>query len=144
MSGAPFKYIDEAYTTHRKFSKRLWKSLDFHFENGVEKLWGYASKNPIFHSKLFFRELLENFLFIVWPCSIYLKGAPSIVLYVNKKIGTVRHTNQKIFTKMRKKKRFLITSPGTTVMVVTPIIWTLDECLKGAYFCNISISKSLY
>ena len=78
------------------------KSLHFYFENGVEKLWGYPSKTTILESKLFFRKLLENFLFIARPCFIYLKGAPNIVLYVNKKIGTVRHTNQKIFTKPRK------------------------------------------
>ena len=82
------------------------KSLHFYFENGVEKLWGYPSKTTILDSKLFFRKLLENFLFVVWPCLIYLKGAPNIVLYVNKKIGTVRHTNQKIFTKPREKTPF--------------------------------------
>ena len=61
------------------------KSLHFYFENGVEKLWGYPSKTTILDSKLFFRKLLENFLFVAWPCLIYLKDAPNIVLYVNKK-----------------------------------------------------------
>ena len=82
------------------------KSLHFYFENGVEKLWGYPSKTTILDSKLFFRKLLENFLFVAWPCLIYLKDAPNIVLYVNKKIGTVRHTNQKIFTKPLEKTSF--------------------------------------
>ena len=82
------------------------KSLHFYFENGVEKLWGYPSKTTILDSKLFFRKLLENFLFVAWPCLIYLKDAPNIVLYVNKKIGTVRHTNQKIFTKPLEKTHF--------------------------------------
>ena len=40
------------------------KSLHFYFENGVEKLWGYPSKTTILDSKLFFRKLLENFLFV--------------------------------------------------------------------------------
>ena len=94
----------------RHIKQIIWqetsKSLDFYVENGVEKLWGYPSKNPIFDSKLFFRKLLENFLFIARPCFIYLKGAPNIVLYDNKKIRNVRHTNQKIFTKSRKKNYF--------------------------------------
>ena len=79
----------------KKFGFSLWKW-------GWEAM-GLCLKVPHFSLKTFFRKLLENFLFIVWPCSIYLKGAPNIVLYVNKKIGTVRHTNQKIFTKTRKK-----------------------------------------
>ena len=73
--------------------------------------WGWGTiglslKNSIFDSKLFFHELLKNFLFIVWSCLIYLKDALNIVLYSNKKIGTVRHTNKKIFTKPRKKTHF--------------------------------------
>ena len=91
------------------------KSLHFYFENGVEKLWGYPSKTTILDSKLFFRKLLENFLFVAWPCLIYLKDAPNIVLYVNKKIGTVRHTNQKIFTKPLEKTPFWQCSLCTTV-----------------------------
>ena len=49
--------------------KETRKSLHFYFENGVEKLWGYPSKTTILDSKLFFRKLLENFLFVrdhVW------------------------------------------------------------------------------
>ena len=101
------------------------KSLHFYFENGVEKLWGYPSKTTILDSKLFFRKLLENFLFVAWPCLIYLKDAPNIVLYVNKKIGTVRHTNQKIFTKPLEKNPFWQTSLCTTVERIGKISWDI-------------------
>ena len=89
--------------------QETWKSLDF-FEDQLQK-WGweamgYPSKTPFFHPKLFFQKLLENFLCIVWLCSIYLKDASNIVFHGNKKIGTVRQTNQKIFTKPRKKNPF--------------------------------------
>ena len=97
MSGAPLKYIDHVYPTHRKFSKSLWNKifeLDFHFENGVQKLWGYAPKQNIFHSKLLFHKFLENFLCVVQAWSIYLKDAPGIACYATEKIGNVRHVKQ--------------------------------------------------
>ena len=82
----------------KKFAFLLWK--------WSWEAMGLSFKNNHFGLKTFFRKLLENFLFVAWPCLIYLKDAPNIVLYVNKKIGTVRHTNQKIFTKPLEKTPF--------------------------------------
>ena len=51
--------------------------------------------------KTFFQRLLENFLCVVWPCSIYLEGCLRSYLYARKKIRVIRHTNQKISMKTR-------------------------------------------
>ena len=62
--------------------------------------------NPIFGVKTFFQTPPETFLRILWPCSRYLEGPPSHVLYANKKIRVIRHAYQNIFAKMRKKSGF--------------------------------------
>ena len=105
----PCQYIEHDHTTRRKFSKNLWKkflSQNFGFlknplsESGWWSTWLWF-KNTYFWSENFFQRLLENFLRVVWSCSIYLEGCPRSYLYTRKKIRVIRHTYQKISTKTR-------------------------------------------
>jgi len=49
-----------------------------------------ATDANIFEDKTFFEVPLKNFLLTSWPCSRYLKGPSGLVLYVSKKIVTIR------------------------------------------------------
>ena len=69
-------------------------------ESGWWSTWLWF-KNTYFWSENFFQRLLENFLRVVWSCSIYLEGCPRSYLYTGKKIRVIRHTYQKVSTKTR-------------------------------------------
>ena len=72
-------------------------------------------QNAIFSSEFFFQRLLENFLCVVWPCSIYLEGCLRPYLYARKKIRVIRHIDQKILAKNRstfRKKPVQTNFPG--------------------------------
>ena len=60
----------------------------------------YGSKIPIFEVN-FFQRVLKNFLRVVQLRLIYLEGFPRSYLYSRKKIGVMRHIDQKILTKNR-------------------------------------------
>ena len=80
--------------------KETYKSLDFwkiHSQNPVS-IW---FKNTYFQGKKFFQMVLKNFLSVVWQCLIYLEGCLRPYLYSRKKIGVIRHIDQKILTKNR-------------------------------------------
>ena len=49
-----------------------------------------ATDGNIFEDRTFFEVPLKNFLLTSWPCSRYLKGPSGLVLYVSKKIVTIR------------------------------------------------------
>ena len=84
-------------TPIRFYGRKSKKSLDFE-KLELKMRSEYSDRNPIFGVKLFFQEPLENFLWTLQPCLRYLKGAPSVALYASKKIMTVRHANQKLWT----------------------------------------------
>jgi len=46
---------------------------------------------------------IDKFLWILWTCSSHLKGPPNPCLFVNKKVATVRHTNQIIYVSKSEK-----------------------------------------
>ena len=98
-------------TSNRLYGRKREKVCIFTLNMGLRSYGATLQKTSFSTQNFFFRKLLENFLFVAWPCLIYLKDAPNIVLYVNKKIGTVRHTNQKIFTKPLEKKTILTMFP---------------------------------
>ena len=88
------------YTIENIKSLYFWK---FNFENGVGKLCNYASQNLIFDSKLFFQMAVKNFLHTLPPCSEYSEGLPKLGLYASNNIKSIRRTDEKILTKIRKK-----------------------------------------
>ena len=71
-------------------------------ESGSWSTW-FWFKNVYFWSEFFFQMLLENFLCVVWSCSIYLEVCARPYVYARKKIRVIRHTYQKIQTKTRFK-----------------------------------------
>ena len=78
----------------------------------------HASKRAVFLLKTCFKRLLETFLRVVWPCSIYLGGRLRPYLYSRKRIRVIEHIDQKIFTKNQfslKKTWFEPSSLDTTV-----------------------------
>ena len=75
---------------------RSWKN---EAQNRVRIFW----QNLIFWAETFIQRLLQTFLWALRTCSTYLKGPLQLVLYVSKKIVTVRHSNTKILTKKVKK-----------------------------------------
>ena len=91
-----------------------------------------------------------NFLWTLRTCSRYLEGSLILVLCVSENIGLVRHCNQKIFMKT-KKKLFLTKNPrvGATI---TPqrLLRTLGydpflcECMKDEHFRSHSSTLNLF
>ena len=114
------------------------------------KKWGFVRifqpdfrfwQNPIFCAEtFFFQGPLENFLLAWRTCSRYLKGPPNLALCVSKKIVTIRHTNEKILAKNRKKKRFSVTSLGKTVGQLESYIPSLRRYIlfSGSYSCHFN------
>ena len=82
------------------------KKLFFFWENRPQKSGLKAVKKCIFEGDFAFQIVLKNFLRIQWLCSRYLEGAPGSYLHAHTKIGTVRHTNQKICTEKQKNSVF--------------------------------------
>ena len=80
--------------------------MDFEKLELKNEVWIFWPK-PHFWSETFFQEPLENFLWTLQPCSRYWKGPPSVALYVSKKIMTIRHANQKLWTETSKKPKKL-------------------------------------
>ena len=87
-------------------NRKREKVCIFTLKMGLRSYEAILQKKIHLRLKTFFRKFVENLLCIVWPYVICFKGAPNIVLYVNKTIGTVRHTNQKISTKPIEKTSF--------------------------------------
>ena len=98
-----------------KFSKFKYNWFSFHncgseFETPFSRKGGFAGsyrlflgdKISFFEMKLSFQRPLQNFLWTLRTCSRYLEGPRNIALCVSKKFVTVRHTNQKILTKILK------------------------------------------
>ena len=53
-----------------------------------------ATDGTFCEDKSFVQPLLKIFLFTLRLRSRYLKGTPELVLYVSKKIGTIRYTDR--------------------------------------------------
>ena len=90
-------------TSNRLYGRKRNKSLDFEkftLRIGLVKYRAMLQK-AYFWRQFFFQTPLENFLCVVWPCSIYLEVCLRSYLYARKKIGVIRHTNQKISMKTR-------------------------------------------
>ena len=90
------KKKSESYDTpNRLYVRKRSKSWDFEkftFRIGLVK-YRDMLQNAIFSSEFFFQRFLENFLRVVWPCSIYLEGCLRSYLYARKKIRVIRDTN---------------------------------------------------
>ena len=81
---------------------KVWTFENPLSESGCRNTW----ETPFFWLKTFFQRLLENFLSVVWSCSIYLETCLTSYLYARKKIRVIRHVKQIIWKETYKSLDF--------------------------------------
>ena len=81
---------------------KVWTFENPLSESGCRNTW----ETPFFWLKTFFQRLLENFLSVVWSCSIYLETCLTSYLYARKKIRVIRHVKQIIWQETYKSLDF--------------------------------------
>ena len=88
----------------RAFQKKFWAKKRPYEEcvNPILRVdFSKRSFFKFFGSKLF-TKLLENFLRVAWPCSMYLEGRTRPYLYARKKLESY-HTSNELYGRKRKK-----------------------------------------
>ena len=81
---------------------KVWTFENPLSESGCRNTW----ETPFFWLKTFFQRLLENFLSVVWSCSIYLEACLTSYLYARKKSRVIRHVKQIIWQETYKSLDF--------------------------------------
>ena len=130
----------ESYDTpNRLYVRKRSKSSDF--ENSLSESGWWSTeicfKKATFLLKTFFQRLLENFLCVVWPCSIYLEGCLRSYLYARKKNQS--HT--------RHQTDYMSGNIAKTVILKNSLSesgwWSTEMCFKKAIFLLKTVFQRL-